>query len=230
MAAIEIFPLEVWPSQITQASIPANNNSLRIEVLSKAAIGVLSAPPGSPADGDMYVIGAAPSGGWSAMAEDNVVIYQGGAWIEYEAFDGWIKTIGGVSSTYSTGTGWAGFSQEITDTISCVFDGSGVQLGTGLRIDVPVPYDCTVDSFVCLGDVFGSVAIDVKKATYAAWPTDSNMAVGGSAPGISSAQKNTGSTSGWSDTAVNAGDIVIFTVQSSTSITRAVLSLTVTRS
>lgn len=109
MVATVIFPLEVWTSQITQASIPANNNSLRIEVLERAAIDTLSTPPGSPADGDLYVLGSAPSGAWSTFTEHNVVIYKGGTWLEFEAFDGWVKYINDTLK-YFDGAIW----QEVT--------------------------------------------------------------------------------------------------------------------
>lgn len=109
MVATVIFPLEVWTSQITQASVPANNNSLRIEVLERAAIDTLSAPPGSPAEGDLYVLGSTPSGAWSTFTEHNLTIYKGGTWLEFEAFDGWVKYVDDTLK-YFNGTSW----QEVT--------------------------------------------------------------------------------------------------------------------
>ena len=110
MAATVIFPLEVWTSQITQASIPANNNSLRVEVLEKRALAITSSQPESPAENDMYVLGSSPSGTqWSTMTANNVVIYKSGTWLEFEAFNGWIKTIGGDAYLFN-GVSWLVFA------------------------------------------------------------------------------------------------------------------------
>lgn len=40
----------------------------------------LSTPPGSPAVGARYIVGALPSGDWSTFAEDDVVEWDGAAW------------------------------------------------------------------------------------------------------------------------------------------------------
>lgn len=110
MAATVIFPLEVWTSQITQASIPANNNSLRVQVLEQAAISQISTPPSSPAENDMYVLGnSILSGAWSTFTPNNVVIYKGGTWLEFAKFKGWMKTIGNDVYMYN-GTSWVAFA------------------------------------------------------------------------------------------------------------------------
>lgn len=41
---------------------------------------LLNAPPGSPAEGDVYVCGTAPTGAWASNAED-VAIYYNSAWV-----------------------------------------------------------------------------------------------------------------------------------------------------
>lgn len=109
MAATVIFPLEVWTSQITQASIPANNNSLRVQVLEQPAIAIQSTPPGSPAENDMYVMDSTVTGDWSTFTPGNVAIYKGGTWLEFERFKGWIKTIGTDAYLYN-GTAWVVFA------------------------------------------------------------------------------------------------------------------------
>lgn len=104
--ATQIFPLEVWTSQITQASIPANENALRVQVLEQAAISILSAQPGSPVEDDVYIIGPAPTGAqWSTFAEHDVVIYKGGTWLAYAPFEGWVKAIADVLHFYD-GQDW----------------------------------------------------------------------------------------------------------------------------
>jgi len=48
----------------------------------------LSAPPGSPADGDRYIVAASPSGAWAGHA-GHIAAYQDGAWAFYEPAEGW---------------------------------------------------------------------------------------------------------------------------------------------
>lgn len=109
MAATDIFPLEVWTSQITQASIPANNNSLRVQVLMAPALGIQSTPPGTPAEDDLYIVGSGPTGAWSSFTPNNVAIYKGGTWLEFEAFAGWVKSV--LPDVYVfNGTAWVVFA------------------------------------------------------------------------------------------------------------------------
>lgn len=109
MPATQLFPLEVWTSQITQASIPANQNALRVEVLQSPALNISNAPAPDPQDGDMYIIGTSPSGDFSSFTTDNVVVYKDG-WLEFEAFPGWVKTIGGDVYVYQEDDGWVVFA------------------------------------------------------------------------------------------------------------------------
>lgn len=96
-----LFPLAVWQSGTNENSIPANDNSLRVQVLMAPAIGVADSEPGSPSEDDIHVIGTA----WGGFTTDNVVIYKGGVWLEFEAFQGWAKTIAGDLCMYS-GAAW----------------------------------------------------------------------------------------------------------------------------
>lgn len=104
MAASELFPYAVWLQGTNQNSIPANDNSLRTEVLSKAAIDVADSAPGSPADGDIHIVGTA----WGSFSTDDVVIYKGGTWLAYAPFDGWIKYNNDTAEllVFDSGTGW----------------------------------------------------------------------------------------------------------------------------
>lgn len=42
----------------------------------------LSAPPGSPAQGDRYIVAAAPTGAWATHA-DHIALWIGSAWVFY---------------------------------------------------------------------------------------------------------------------------------------------------
>lgn len=99
-----IFPLAVWQSGTNENSIPANDNALRVEVLMGPAISVADAEPVAPAESDQHVIGAT----WGGFSTNNVVIFKGGTWLEWEAFDGWLKVVAGVQSFYNGATWVAG--------------------------------------------------------------------------------------------------------------------------
>ena len=48
----------------------------------------LTAPPGSPAEGDRYIVAEAPTGAWSGRAGD-VAAFQDGAWVFLSPREGW---------------------------------------------------------------------------------------------------------------------------------------------
>lgn len=96
-----LFPLAVWQSGTNENSIPANDNALRVQVLMAPAIDFADSEPGSPSEDDVHVIGTA----WGGFTVNNVVIYKGGVWLEWEAFEGWVKVIDG-QQYYFDGSGW----------------------------------------------------------------------------------------------------------------------------
>lgn len=101
-----VFPFEVWPEGITQARIPANDNSLRSEVLSKSALTIANSAPGSPSEGDLHIVGTA----WGDFSTGDVVIYKDGTWLGFEPFTGWLKYNEADNKVYKYDGGWAEFS------------------------------------------------------------------------------------------------------------------------
>jgi hypothetical protein len=68
------------------------NEALRfLDVLVQLSIksAALSAPPGSPADGHRYIVGAAPTGAWAGHAT-HVAAWQDGAWAFHAPGEGWV--------------------------------------------------------------------------------------------------------------------------------------------
>jgi hypothetical protein len=93
-----------------------------------------------------------------------------------------------------------------------------------------VPYACTITAWELVGNVSGSVVLDIWKDTYANFPPVVADSITASAkPTLSAAQKAQSSTlTGWT-TALAAGDYIEVNVDSVTSITNGTLALTVTR-
>ena len=52
----------------------------------------LATPPGSPAEGDRYIVASGGTGDWLA-ADDNIAIYQSGAWVLMPPQEGWVAYV-----------------------------------------------------------------------------------------------------------------------------------------
>jgi hypothetical protein len=149
-----MFPLPVWIQGTTQPSTPVNDSFLRAEVLARGATSILSTPPGSPADGDVHIVGASPTGAWSTFAVNDVVLWRSGTWYRFAPFFGWLKQVGsdvrrfdGAAWVVFTGGGGGGavpVQEEGTTVVASPtainFVGAGVNVtnsGGVATVDVP---------------------------------------------------------------------------------------------
>lgn len=140
---------------------------------------------------------------------------------------------GPTGATGATGaTGMTGPAQ--TFGLEMVIDNQAVAISTGIKLVVEVPFACTITQAELLADQTGSIVVNIWKCTYAQYdppttPTSANKITASAPPTISSAKKATDSTlTGWT-TAIAAGDVLTINVDSCTTITRATLSLRLTR-
>lgn len=119
---------------------------------------------------------------------------------------------------------WASTVRSVGITI----DGGGSAITTGLKGYIEVPYNGTIKGWTALADVSGSAVVDVWKAAYANYPpTVSNTIAGSEKPTVSAAIKGQDlALSTWSVT-VTAGDIIAFSVDSASTITKLSISLQV---
>lgn len=107
--------------EITELASTQNDRSVTInEAIARleagatifACLNVLhNVPPGSPAEGDMYIIGVEPTGAWIGHEEQPVVYYNGG-WLYFPVFEGMYADDGGSQSLYrySGTSGWIIFA------------------------------------------------------------------------------------------------------------------------
>lgn len=121
------------------------------------------------------------------------------------------------------------------DAIEFVIDGGGSAITTGMKGTLEVPFACTINSVTLLADQSGSIVVDVWKCTYSQYDAGSTHPVSGdkitasAPPTISSATKSQDSTlTGWTKTLAK-GDILAFNVNSATTVTRATISLKVSK-
>lgn len=146
--------------------------------------------------------------------------------------------------TLAAGTGLTITGDATTDTVTIAptanlrtssfgitIDGGGSAITTGVKGYVTIPHSMTITGWDILADVSGSIVIDVWKDTYASFPpTVADTIAGTEKPTLSAAQKNQDvSLSTWT-TAVTAGDIIGFNVDSATTVTRITLVIYGTRS
>ncbi len=98
---------------------------------------------------------------------------------------------------------------------------------TGVKGYFRVPVKCEIQSFELVGDVSGSIKIDVWVDTYANFPpTNADTITDGNEPELSSAQKiQDTDLSNWDTVALAAGAWVGINVDSAATITQATLAL-----
>jgi hypothetical protein len=120
-----------------------------------------------------------------------------------------------------------GIKQDIF-TINFIIDGSGQVILTGSKGYIIVSFACTILNNTLLADQSGSIVVDIKKCAYAGFPTTASICAAAK-PTLSTAQNSQDSTlTGWT-TAINAGDVLEYNVDSATTVTRVTLSLKVVK-
>ena len=138
--------------------------------------------------------------------------------------DGGVGTDG--QAFKSNGTGADPAFQDDLVTVTIVIDGGGSAITTGVKGYLEVPFAATITQVTLLADQSGSIVIDIWKDTYANYPpVDADSITASAPPTITTTTKSQDATlTGWT-TAIAAGDILGFNVDSITTVTRVTLSL-----
>jgi hypothetical protein len=115
-------------------------------------------------------------------------------------------------------------------TLTLIIDGAGSAITTGEKGHLEIPFSCTINAVTMLAYPSGSIVVDIWKDTYANFPpTNADSITASAPPTITTAVKSQDSTlTGWT-TAIAAGDVLAFNVDSCTTITRVTISLKVTK-
>ena len=100
---------------------------------------------------------------------------------------------------------------------------------TGDKAWVRVPFDGTVTGWEVTADQAGSCVVDVRKSTYAGFPTFSSIA-GSEKPTLVGQLKSQNFVLSTWTTALLAGDYLRITVESASVVTKLTVSVAITRS
>lgn len=115
-----------------------------------------------------------------------------------------------------------------------MIDGEGATLSSGFAGTLEVPFACTILRARLLADQTGSVVVDIYKCTYAAYappthPAAADSITASAQPTIASDVKFSDAVlTGWT-TAIAAGDILGYNINSVSVIKRLTISLEVQR-
>ena len=158
----------------------------------------LASPPGSPADGDRYIVASSPTGAWAGQA-GKVAAYQDGAWAFFAPREGWLAWVADEDKVYAhNGTAWA----EIT-----VAAGSGATIW-GINATADTTNRLAVKSTASLFDNVGAGHQQKITSTPPAIPrARSTRPTTPAAPSSASPGVQARSTAGddWPDTDPEAG-------------------------
>jgi hypothetical protein len=111
-----------------------------------------------------------------------------------------------------------------TRSLNFVIDGGGSAITTGIKGHIVLDANFTVTGWSVIADQSGSIVVDVKRATFANFPTTASIS-GTEKPTLSSAQKAEDLTlSSWTTT-LSARDVIEFVVDSATTVERVTVSL-----
>lgn len=119
-----------------------------------------------------------------------------------------------------------------TVAIPFIIDGGGVAITTGTKGTIDVPFPCTITGVKVRLDQSGSIVVDIWKAAFStsANPTVANTITASAKPTVSSTIASDDTTlTGWT-TALSAGDVLRYNVDSASTATRATVALTCVKS
>lgn len=108
--SLPILPLRQWPAGIQQASVPANDNALRVEAMERPCLGVANGASGSDADGDVWLVGDTPAGAFAPFDENDIALYHVdpvtsvAGWYAWAPVDGLRLVVDDVRKVYIGGS------------------------------------------------------------------------------------------------------------------------------
>lgn len=156
-----ILPLAVWEEGTLQNDVPANDNALRLEAMSREVLGVEDSPT-STSDGDVFIVGGSPSGAFSTFDPNDLAIYRGGTWYAWAPVDGVVVNVAGALTQYSGSSGWVAVGGGGGVTWGAITGTLSSQTDLQTALDTKAQDRRTVSALA----TSGSVGIDVALGDY----------------------------------------------------------------
>lgn len=169
MTAILLKDFDRWPSGITQADVPANNNAQRLDVLTRAVISTtVTAQPGSPTSGDLYILPVGKTGAiWATFADGALAYFKSGTWYEYTPYEGLPKYSSATNTVWLYDGSWVEQVNIKPHSFQVMLGDMTTDITTGANKAFWIaPYALTGMSFIV--DVFdpsssGNPTFDINK-------------------------------------------------------------------
>ena len=101
--------LPLIASNQAQKHITHNEALVKVDALIQLAVisQTLTSPPGSPAEGDRYIIASGATGAWAGK-DLNIAVWTSGAWTFYAPRPGWVCYVAATANLWAyNGSGWA---------------------------------------------------------------------------------------------------------------------------
>jgi hypothetical protein len=127
----------------------------------------LNTPPGSPTNGQCWVIGPSPTGAWAGQA-NKLAQRIGGAWVFYATFVGLtVFDVDTLSQRVWNGSAWALLAPRLLEA-SATYDPPSLAAGDGATATVTI-------TGAALGDFArASFSLDLQGITLTAWVSAAN--------------------------------------------------------
>jgi len=141
--------------------------------------------------------------------------------------DGQVLTYDNISGLWKNEnpTGGAGTTEDI---ISCYVEASPDIASTGFKASRIIAYNCEIDEWYVIAGSSGTMQWDIKKSSFASYPSTSSIVYGTDYPKITAQSKNSNTAvSSW--TSLNAGDVIEFYITSNTDVTSVGVFLKIRR-
>ena len=187
-----ILPFAVWASGTNQNSVPANDNSLRHQILNGKVISQsVTAQPGSPTEGDIYILASTHTGAqWAGFTAKDLVIFSGGTWYAFAPVEGVVVNVAGSLFQYASAA-WASVSAGFTGgTLTSALNeappvtlasAATVNIGAAAANSITISGTTTITAFdsIAAGAVrrvtFSGALILTHNATSLILPTGANL-------------------------------------------------------
>lgn len=218
-----ILDLDEWTEGQAQPHVTVNESTRWLECF--AALSVLDRmpdPPGSPADGDRYIVGGSATGDWNGHDND-IALRIGSAWAFRPAPDGTIAFVLSLGVPYRYVSG--AWSEEVDDggggggdpqryMITCSIDPSNP---TAPRFRVPLGGEMKVWALHAEGGP-GDAVVDIRRSTSGmnSPPTGPGDSIcGGSPPTLTAQVGAEDNCTAFADNLCGGGDVLEFVLVSS---------------